>query len=152
MFESKRTYIFKFIFLTIFFSGICISCSDDDTTVNCIPNVNVAAQYNLSLPSFANISYPNGYVVLSPDGTNGSRGVIIVNTGSGYNAFDRNAPQICPGENTTLIVEDDIKIVCPEDGAEWVLRSGQPLNDATEGRTPRRFNTSVEGNILTITY
>ena len=142
----------KFTFIILFFLGICISCSNDDSTVNCIPNVNVAAQYNLNLPSFSNLNYPNGYVTLPADGTNGSRGVIIVNTGNGYNAYDRNAPHLCPDSNTTIIVQEDIKIICPQDGAEWVLRTGQPLNDQTNGRTPRRFYTSLDGNILTITY
>ena len=142
----------KSVFLTLFFLGILISCNDDDTTVNCIPNVNVAAQYNLNLPSYAPLNYPNGYVVLPSDGTNGDRGVIIVNTGNGFLAFDRNAPHICPANNTTLTVQDDIKIVCPADGAEWALRNGQPLNDQTNGRTPRRFYTTLEGSMLIITY
>ena len=144
--------IHKFILFFIFFSCICISCSDDDTTVNCIPNVNVAAQYNLNLPSFLPLNYPNGYVQLPSDGTNGDRGVIIVNTGNGFLAFDRNAPHTCPAGNTTLEVRDDIRIVCPADGAEWALRNGQPLNDQTNGRTPRRFFTTIEGSILTLTY
>lgn len=140
------------IMIALFFSGICISCNDDDSTVNCFPDVNVAAQYNLSLPSFANLNFPNGYVILEPDGTNGSRGMIIVNTGNGFNAYDRNAPHICPSDNTTLTVQDEIRIVCPADGAEWVLRTGQPLNDQTNGRSPRRFYTSVSGNILTVSF
>lgn len=141
------------MFLTFFFSVICISgCNDDDTTVSCIPQVNVSAQYNLNLPVYSDLNMPNGYVVLPPDGTNGSRGMIIVNTGNGFNAYDRNAPQLCPGPDTSLEVRDDIKLYCPNDGAEWVLRSGQPLNDATQGRTPRRFYTQLQGNILIINY
>ena len=138
--------------LTFFLSVICISCNEEDSNVNCIPNVNVSAQYNLGLPAYSDLNMPNGYVVLEPDGTNGSRGVIIVNTGTGYNAYDRNAPQLCPSANSTLMVEDDIKMVCPQDGAEWVLRSGQPLNDATQGRSPRKFYTQLNGNVLMINY
>lgn len=134
------------------FLSICISCNDDDTTVNCIPNVSIAAQYNLSLPSFSNLNYPNGYVVLAPDGTNGNQGIIIVNTGNGFLVFDRNAPHRCPGNNTTLQVQDEMKIVCPADGAEWALRNGQPLNNITNGRTPRRFYATLNAHILTITY
>jgi len=153
MMKHFKIHIFlKLIILTFFFSVICVSCSDEDTAVDCIPYVSVHAQYNLSLPFYSDLNMPNGYVELPPDGTNGSRGVIIVNTGNGFNAYDRNAPQICPSPNSTLVVEDDIKIVCPQDGAEWVLRSGQPLNDATQGRTPRRFYTQLDGYVLTITY
>ena len=148
-----KNYInINFIFLTFFFSVICMSCNDEDSTVSCIPIVNVSAQYNLSLPAYSDLNMPNGYVVLASDGTNGSRGVIIVNTGNGYNAYDRNAPHLCPSPESTLVVREDIKIVCLQDGAEWVLRSGQPLNDATQGRTPRKFYTHMSGNVLTITY
>ena len=135
-----------------FFSGIWLSCNPDDTTVDCLPQEHVAAQYNLNLPAYAILQYTGGYYVFPPDGTNGSRGVIVVNTGAGYRAYDRNAPHICPSNNSTLMVKEDIKLVCPADGAEWILRSGEPLNDQTQGRTPRRFYTQVEANILTITF
>lgn len=148
----KNTFHINFLILTFFVSALCISCSDDDTTINCVPHFSVSAQYNLSLPAYSILNIPNSYVELEPDGTNGSRGVIIVNTGNGFNAYDRNAPHICPSPSSTLIVQDDIKLVCPQDGAEWVLRSGQPLNEATQGRTPRKFYTHLNGNVLTITY
>lgn len=148
----KKLFYIKFVFLTFFFSITCISCNDEDTTVSCIPNVSVSAQYNLNLPAYSDLNMPNGYVELSPDGTNGSRGMIIVNTGNGFNAYDRNAPHLCPSSDTTLEVYEDIKIVCPQDGAEWLLRSGQPLNDATQGRTPRKFLTQLNGSVLTINY
>ena len=145
----KFFFPINFIF---FISFICLSCNDDDTTVNCVPYFNVSAQYNLNLPAYSILNMPNAYIELDADGTNGNRGVIIVNTGNGFNAYDRNAPHICPSPTSTLIVRDDIKLFCPQDGADWVLRSGQPLNDETQGRTPRMFYTQLTGNILTITY
>lgn len=146
------TQFYKTLFLIFFLSINCISCKDDDTTVSCLPDENVSAQYNLNLPAYSTLTIPNGYYVFPSDGTNGSRGVIVVNTGTGFIAYDRNAPHICPSANSTLVVEDGIKLVCPEDQAEWVLRSGQPVNDQTNGRTPRRFLANVEGSLLTITY
>ncbi|MGI9526461.1 MAG: hypothetical protein ACR2MS_05055 [Weeksellaceae bacterium] len=135
-----------FCFLTFY-----TSCRNEDTVVNCVPPSYVEASYNLDLPLFANLRQTHGYVVLEPDGTNGSRGIIIVNTGSRFVAYDRNAPHICPSANSTLVVKDDIIIECPEDGAQWMLYKGEPLNEQTNGRTPRQFYVNLIGSDLIIT-
>ena len=58
----------------------------------------------------------------------GTRGLIVVNTGTGFKIYDRNAPHLCPDTNTTLKVdENSIKIICPKDGAEWILQDGTPI-------------------------
>ncbi len=134
----------------LIFSGFLVSCSSDDGVTSCFPTSDVNVQYNMNLPLYNNLLNPNGYIEDNANGINGSRGLIIVNTGRGYKAYDRNAPHLCPGSNTTLTVEDDIKIVCPADGAEWILISGQPLNDATKGKTPRQYSVRENNNILFI--
>ena len=98
------------------------SCENDQGRVTCSPKSNVNAHYNLNLAQFAPLSGV-GYVELNRDGTNGTNGLIIVNTGLNIFAYDRNAPHICPDANTVLRVVDDIKVICPKDGAEWTLNS-----------------------------
>lgn len=124
----------------------------DEGFVSCLPRTEVNASYSLLMPYFANLYNPNGYVVLTPDGTNGTRGMIIINTGSGYRAYDRNAPHLCPDTHTTLQVENDMKLVCPADGAEWLLLTGAPLNDATQGRVPLQYRVTLVGTTLNITW
>lgn len=129
--SNKLFFLLNTLIISILFS--LNSCREERHNISCLPRVNFHAIYNLNLPLYNPLTLPNGFVELNPDGTNGPRGVIIINTGHGYNAYDRNAPHICPDNDTTLKVVDGIKIVCPKDGAEWMLLTGQPLNDATQG-------------------
>ncbi|WP_435526043.1 hypothetical protein [Chryseobacterium indoltheticum] len=43
-----------------------------------------------------------------------------------FKVYDRNAPHLCPDNNTTLEVKSDNSIFCPKDNATWILISGQP--------------------------
>ncbi|MXV37436.1 hypothetical protein GO491_01900 [Flavobacteriaceae bacterium Ap0902] len=142
--------IFKII-LTFCILTFYVGCGTEDSTVDCMPRSNVNASYSLNLPQFVNLNIDQRYVVLDADGTNGSRGIILFNTGSQIRAYDRNAPHICPTANSTLVVVDDIIIECPEDGAQWMLRSGEPLNTQTNGRSPRQLYVERVGNDIFIT-
>lgn len=124
------------------------ACRSDDGAVSCVPNAVVNRTVNLSLPLYANLNNPGGWIYL--DGYSaGTRGLIIVNTGNGFKAYDRNAPHICPTAKSTLYVKDDIKIMCDEDESEWILISGQPIK--TANRAPRTFKVINNGNQLIIT-
>lgn len=148
--KSSFNHLLKFIIIFCFLP-FYMACSNEDTSIDCVPVSNVKASYDLNFPKFINLRIPQSYVVLDADGTNGSRGVILFNTGNNrFIAYDRNAPHICPTAKSSLIVKDDIIIECPEDGAQWILQTGQPLNDKTQGRSPRQFYVQVIGNSLMI--
>ncbi|MDO5510024.1 MAG: hypothetical protein Q4F57_04960 [Weeksellaceae bacterium] len=142
----------KNIILALISFMVLTSCNMDEGYTSCLPRMEVNAVYSLLMPYFAPLNSPMGYVVLPSDGTNGTQGMIIINTGNGFRAYDRNAPHLCPDTNTVLIVEDDLKIVCPADGAEWLLLTGEPLNNQTQGRTPLRYRVTQQDNNLQITW
>ncbi|WP_322969043.1 hypothetical protein [Faecalibacter sp. LW9] len=124
------------------------ACKTDDGTVSCVPFTTVSRTINLNLPLYVNLNNPGGWAYI--DGINsGSRGLIVVNTGIGFKAYDRNAPHICPTQNSTIYVKDDIKMVCDEDGSEWILTTGQPTKLAN--RAPRTYQAILNGNQLIIT-
>ena len=54
-----------------------------------LPNYPVELQINMSLPQYSNLQYPSNHVV---DYSQGVRGIVIFNTGSGFNAFDLACP------------------------------------------------------------
>ena len=124
------------------------SCLSDEGTVSCVPVGTVSKTINLNLPLYLNLNNPGAWVYVEGVNT-GTRGLIVVNVGSGFKAYDRNAPHICPTANTTIYVKDDIKMVCDEDGSEWILTSGQPTKVAN--RSPRTYQVTVDGNQLIIT-
>lgn len=143
-----KTILNKVILVCVF-ASLFQGCNSDDGAVSCVPNMIVNVSININLPLYSNLNNPGGWVYV--DGaTAGSRGLIVVRTASGFKAYDRNAPHICPGEKTTLVVKEDIKIVCEADGAEWILLTGQPTKVAY--RAPKTYQVYVNTNgTLTIT-
>lgn len=126
------------------------SCASDDGTVSCVPLTTISFSINTNLPLYANLNSPGGYVEIPAGPTSGTRGLIVVRTASGYKAYDRNAPHICPDVKTTLYVKDGIKIVCDADNSEWILLTGQPTKVAN--RAPRTYQVFVNANnIIMIT-
>lgn len=150
-------YKFKFLnknylkLIIVSFLMICVSaCNNDQGRSSCMPHSYVNARYSLNTPQLIPLQSPMGYVVLNPDGTNGGRGLILVNTGARFLAYDRNAPQICPTAKSTLEVVDGLRVVCPEDGAEWILNTGMPVNPATNGVPLYQYAVQREGNFILI--
>ena len=131
----------------LFFVGMFLGCQDDDGQLNCNPQYTVSASVNVLMPLYSNVE-SLGWTYVDGEGT-GTKGIILVKTTNGtYKAYDRNAPHICPNENSRLEVVEGIKIRCPHDGAEWILLTGQPI--AVADRTPRTYVAVRNGNIVTI--
>ncbi|MGV0939832.1 hypothetical protein [Empedobacter sp. ULE_I140] len=111
-----KTILNKVILVSVF-AGLFQGCNSDDGTVSCVPNTIVNVSININLPLYSNLNNPGGWVYVN--GTMaGTRGIIVVRTASGYKAYDRNAPHICPTEKSTLVVKEDFFIECEVDGAK----------------------------------
>lgn len=127
----KKTFFAIFIFNVFIFSALSVnSCGQREDTVSCFPNVPVVVNLNLNLPSYNSLNYV-GQAVYIDEQQSGTRGLIAVRTSdnpASFKIYDRNAPHLCPDENTTLVIKDNISIVCPKDNATWILISGQPTS------------------------
>lgn len=117
------------IFLTFSLLTIVFSCSEREQTVDCFPKTGISVQLDLKLPAYQKLQYTGGWIYVNEQGS-GTRGLIVVRTSNGFKVYDRNAPHICPGANTTLEVSEDIKITCKADNSEWILLTGQPTKVA----------------------
>lgn len=131
-------------------SLLLFCCSEAEHRLNCISNDLINATYNINLPRFSTLHMANGYVVLDRDGTNGSEGLIIVNTGRMIVAYDRTPPHRCPEPDVKLEVKDELKVVCPKDGAEWLITSGAPLNQVAHGHPLYRYEVAIQGTNIHI--
>lgn len=133
------------------FSGLLItnSCGNREETVSCFPNSPINVILNLNLPAYQNLQNVNGYIYVNQQ-SSGTRGLIVVRATNSFKVYDRNAPHICPGSNTTLEVKNSTTIFCPSDGAEWILITGEPINiSKVPPKTyPANYNSST--GILTI--
>lgn len=133
--------VLKAFFILLVFSllSLVISCESRAETVSCFPSQIINVQLNLKFPAYDNLNRMSGWIYINEQ-QSGTRGLIVVNTGTGFKVYDRNAPHLCPDTNTTLEVQDNIKIVCPKDGAEWILQDGTPIKGS--GLPPKSYEYS----------
>ena len=140
-----------FILLVFSLLSLVISCESRAETVSCFPSQIINVQLNLNLPAYAIDLNTKGWIYINEQ-QSGTRGLILVKTGTGFKIYDRNAPHLCPDANTTLEVKDRIKIVCPKDGAEWILQDGTPIKGS--GLPPKSYEYSYNAatGIISIYY
>ncbi|RZM17604.1 MAG: hypothetical protein EOO88_42920 [Pedobacter sp.] len=103
-----------------------------------IPNIFV--EYNVTVQEF-NIKAVNR-VLLVPN--HGVKGLMIVNTGSGYVAFDR-CSSVNPKEGCAVSPDDTgITATDPCTGAKYLLTDGSPQK-APAVRSLKSYTTSLRG-------
>ncbi|PIE50381.1 MAG: hypothetical protein CSA38_03940 [Flavobacteriales bacterium] len=142
---------FKILFILIIINNLAFnSCKNREETIDCFPNVNINVSLNLNLPAYQPLQNVGGWVYINEQNA-GTKGLLLIRTTNGFIAYDRNAPHICPSQDTRLKVENDIKIICPKDGAEWILLTGEPVKIAEI--PPKRYFVYYQpnNNHLTIT-
>lgn len=145
----KKTFSILSIFSLLIFSNLTInSCGSREDTVTCFPNVPINVSLNLNLPAYYALNNINGWIYVNEQ-QSGTRGLIIVNTGSEFKVFDRNAPHLCPDNNTTLEVKDNISIICPKDNMKWML-NGNPESGGKTSLPPKTYPYSYDAPSKTL--
>lgn len=112
----------KYILLLItslFFLG----CSDNENSNKnpYIPNYSFSVDLNLNLPLYSNLKSPGNGIYYSDAG---AKGIIVFNTGSGYNAFDAACPNQEISSCSTMTIKG-INALCACDSKEYNLFTGQ---------------------------
>lgn len=112
----------KKFWLLIVFVSVLISCSDNGVSNKNpnIPSYPVNLTVDMNLPAYSNLKFPSNAVIVP---NYGAKGIIIFNTGSGYNAFDA----ACPNQAVTSCIAmtiNGINAVCSCDKTEYSLFTG----------------------------
>src|SRR5690625_1229695 len=124
------------------------ACSESDGQRSCNPEYSISASINVNLPLYSNLENV-GWTYVGGQGT-GTRCIVVVQIfRPSHKAYDGHAPHLCPSIHSTLEVVEHIKLYCPEDGAEWILLTGEPIKIAN--RSPRVYSAYRIGDIITIT-
>ncbi|HCF03729.1 hypothetical protein [Flavobacterium sp.] len=133
----------KSVWIFILFSAF-ISCSDNGpvNTNPFIPNYTFTVDINMNLPSYSKLLYPSNAVYYAGKGV---KGLIIFNTGSGYNAFDAACPNQTPSTCSPMTI-DGIDAVCSCDNKTYSLFSGQ----GSLQYPMKQYRVEVNGNVLRI--
>lgn len=146
--KTKIIRILLSILLIISVLKIINSCGNREETSNCFPNQNISVQINISLPAYYQLQNVGGWVYISEQ-QSGTRGIIVTRVSPNeFKIYDRNAPHICPDNNTTLEVEGGTLVICRKDNAKWFLNNGAPAEVSTYPL--KQYFYSFNSNILNI--
>ena len=112
----------KKILLLLLFLPI-LSCDDNNFNNNNpnIPNYSFSEPININLPAYSQLQFASN-AIYYPGGS--LNGIIVFNTGSGYNAFDAACPNQPLGPCSTMRISG-INAICGCDDAEYSLFTGQ---------------------------
>jgi nitrite reductase/ring-hydroxylating ferredoxin subunit len=133
----------KSVWLSVLFL-VFLSCSDNGpiNTNPFIPNYTFTVDINMNLPLYSNLQYPSNAIYYAGKGV---KGLIIFNTGSGYNAFDAACPNQTPSTCSPMTI-DGIDAVCSCDNKTYSLFSGQ----GSLQYPMKQYRVEVNGNVLRI--
>jgi nitrite reductase/ring-hydroxylating ferredoxin subunit len=140
---SKKIYILL-MFLPFVFS--CDGGSINNNNPN-IPNYQVNLQINLSLPAYNNLRFPSNHIV-DYSAASGARGIVVFNTGSGYNAFDLACPNQPFSSCTSPMTITGIEAKCTCDNTTYNLFSGQSPG---QPYPMKQYRVEVSGDYLYVT-
>ncbi|WP_281337088.1 Rieske (2Fe-2S) protein [Flavobacterium eburneipallidum] len=134
-------------FLLLLVIPLLFGCTADKVNNNnpYLPNYSFSLNINLSLPAYADLTYTTGSFFYESQGL---RGIIIFNTGTGYVAFDAACPnQALTSCSKMTLTKGDIKVICPCDNAEYSLFTGQ----STGKQYPmKQYRVEQSGTMLRI--
>lgn len=125
------------------------SCRDSQNAIPCFPSATIQVTISLNHPNYQTLRNVGGWVYVSEQ-QSGSSGLIVVKTTEGFRVYDRNPPHICPGNNTTLVVEDNSKLLCPADRAQWNLFSAEPVSGTSVYPKLYRYQYNSDNESLTL--
>lgn len=113
----------KYIVLLLF-ATLLSGCSKDDIISRnpYLPDYGFSLDLDLSLPLYSPLNYPSNPIYVYQAGT-GINGIIVMNTGSGFSAWEASCPNQPLSECSTLEI-NGVNAVCPCDGVEYSLFTG----------------------------
>lgn len=116
----------RFLILLVLL-GITLSCSKDSVNNNnpYLPTYRFTSSViNLTFPLYSNLQFPGNAIEYNEVGVGVLNKVFILNTGSGFVAFDAACPNQAISDCSTMDLVG-IKAECPCDEVQYSLYSGQ---------------------------
>jgi nitrite reductase/ring-hydroxylating ferredoxin subunit len=133
----------KKIILLLTLLSFFFSCNDNgfNNKNPYLPNYTFTVDINMSF--YDNLKFPSNGIYYSAEGV---RGIIIFNTGSGFNAFDAACPNQALSACSTMTVSG-INSVCSCDDAKYSLFTGQSPG---KQYPLKQYRVEVRGNVLRV--
>lgn len=138
---------YLFIFIGIVFLVSCSSNRQENENCRFLFDTVVNQDINLSFPTYNELQFPGNSVKIN---NIGNGGVIIAYTGADYFAWDAGDPNHVFSACSSL-QPSGLNATCGcEDGNEYSLVTGQPLNDGSLQCGLRNYRVTQNGNTLII--
>lgn len=133
----------KYLLLSVIIPFL-FSCSDSgfDNTNPFVPNYTFTVDINMNLPAYSDLKYTSNAIYYPGVG---ARGIIVFNTGSGYNAFDAACPNQAISSCSTMTI-NGINAVCGCDSKEYSLFTGQ----SSLQYPMKQYRVQVNGTVLRV--
>jgi len=134
----------KKVLLLIFAISFLMGCSgnENSNTNPYLPNYTFSVDLNTNLPTYSTLKYPSNAVYYSSAGV---RGIIVFNTGSGYNAFDAGCPNQELSSCSTMTIKG-INALCSCDNKEYSLFTGQ----SGMPYPMKQYRVEVNGDVIRV--
>lgn len=131
------------LFAIAFLSG----CGSDDynNTNRFLPNYNFTVDLDFNLPLYNALRFPANPVRVNQAGV-GINGIIVMNTGSGYVAYEATCPNQ-PVTSCSSLTIDGINVICNCDDVVYSLFTGLPESDVRYPLKPYRVQITGENSI-----
>lgn len=133
--------------LLLFAVALLSSCSNDDYNNNnkYLPNYGFSINIDMNLPLYTQLQYTSSPVYIGQAGI-GIRGIIVMNTGGGFVAYEASCPNQELSSCSTLEI-NGINAVCPCDEVEYNLFTGLANADVQYPLKPYRVEIISENVI-----
>jgi len=123
-FSAKKVLLMKKLIPLLLLVLILPGCNKDDSPNRnpYLPDYNFSLDINLDLPLYSQLNFPSNPVPVFQAGM-GINGLIVMNTGSGFVAWEATCPNQ-PITECSVMQVDGLNAICPCDGATYNLFNG----------------------------
>lgn len=126
------------------------ACSRNNSDENCkfLVNARVDATINMNLPQYNLLQFTSNSVYIA---NQGNKGIIVMNTGTGYRAYDAADPNH-EQTNCSILTIKDANAVCGcVDANTYSLFTGGPVGTSQLRCGLKEYRVSRSGNTLIVT-
>jgi nitrite reductase/ring-hydroxylating ferredoxin subunit len=125
------------------------SCSKKSSNNNCnfLLNVAVNTSINLNLPQYNPLQFVSQAVYVP---NVGNKGIIVMNSGTGYVAWDASDPSHVPNSCSRLDIVGAEGVCGCDEGNTYSLFTGQPLGESNVPCGLKFYPVEQSGNMLFI--
>ncbi|GGH36202.1 hypothetical protein IA57_06740 [Mangrovimonas yunxiaonensis] len=140
-----------FSLLALFLMASCNKNDDDHNNNQYLPNVafDTGTLINTNLPQFNALNFPNNPVAIN-NAAYGINGIVVMNTGSGFTAFELSDPNHALQTCSKLNLEGIIVSCLCDDGNAYDVLTGQGQEGTTGPYGLRPYFVEVSGNIIRV--